>query len=309
MLSQTTVFFAVVFAMLLSFAQIQAEEIPNGIMANYYAHWKRAGTGNAGSTTIVPSTTREPDTTTMSPTVNKQTTTQQQPQSTKPNSPTKDTTPVQQSTKDSTSQEQGSTSVVRTTSVPTSVVIKTTDSQGNTKTTSVSTKSIQTTTQAVKNSAVTGKGTTINAATLTKKTVLSKALVGSNTKKVTRTSFFKQNGKETSSVYVTSVVVPTTTGYAKTTVAPSLADGGGNGGGGLSGSTKAVVGGVVGGIGGAAVLAGIGFVLWRLFAKKKNDGYQAHDEKYNPNRESTMTFGSEGYNSSYGGRVNAASNF
>jgi len=112
-----------------------------------------------------------------------------------------------------------------------------------------------------------------------------------------------------SSVITTDVVVPTTTGFAKTTVTPSLADGGGSGSG-ISGGTKAVIGGVVGGIGGAALIGGLAYVLWRILGKKKQDGaYSDYPEKYGSNRASTMTYGSEGYNSSYGGRVNTARNF
>ena len=65
------------------------------------------------------------------------------------------------------------------------------------------------------------------------------------------------------------------------------------------------------GIGGAALIGGLAFVLWRIWGKKKQEGqYSDYPEKFGgSNRASTMTYGSEGYNSSYGGRVNTASNF
>lgn len=66
----------------------------------------------------------------------------------------------------------------------------------------------------------------------------------------------------------------------------------------------------MGGIGGAALVGGLAYVLWRLYSKKKQEGmYGGYPEKYGSNRESSMTYGSsEGY-SAYGGRVNTASNF
>jgi hypothetical protein len=46
---------------------------------------------------------------------------------------------------------------------------------------------------------------------------------------------------------------------------------------GLSSSSKKIIGGVVGGIGGAILLAGIAFVLWRVYHRKGYDPEQDLD--------------------------------
>lgn len=297
MLTQASRLF-IVFIMLLSFAQIEAEDIPKGINMPHYNR-AVAATGNSPSSTPDPSSS-PPDKSPTPPS-------SKNPPSTNDNKQTSSDNNEPSSTK----VQPKSTSVVEKTSIPTVIKVTTTNKDGSKVTSEVSTTKVAKTTQQVKNSFVTGDGTVINAATLTAKTVIKTPLVSSKTIHSTYTSTWTSNGVVHSTVLTTDVVVPTTTGFAQTTISPSLANGGGSGSG-LSGNTKAVVGGVVGGIGGAALVGGIFFVLWRVYGKKKRENrYSDYTEKYGgSNRESTMTYGtgSEGY-SSYGGRVNTASNF
>lgn len=109
-----------------------------------------------------------------------------------------------------------------------------------------------------------------------------------------------------SSAFTSDFVSRSTTGYARSTISPSLAEGGGNGSN-LSTNNKAVIGGVVGGLGGAVAIGGLVFALWRVWGRKKQHAREQYTDVQSK-RESAMTFNSEGY-SNFGGRVNTASNF
>lgn len=245
---------------ILGFSQINAEDIPHGIMPKRQA----AGTGATSS------------------------------------SSSSSTSP--------TSHSSSSVKVTSISTIPTTVKVVTTNPDGKTTTKSVSTDSLTTQTTTKKNSFVTLGSTTLNAATLDHTTVVSHALVTKQTSESTFTSYWTSNGDVHSAVYTTKIVSASTTGFAATTIAPSLADGGGNGSN-LSTNTKAVIGGVVGGIGGAAAVGAMVFALWRVWRKKKEQQDDDYPESYaKSNRESAMTFSSEGY-SNPGGRVNTASNF
>jgi len=49
----------------------------------------------------------------------------------------------------------------------------------------------------------------------------------------------------------------------------------------MSASTKATIGGVVGGVGGAILLGGIAFAVWRVWGRKKHGDDE--DDIYDPN--------------------------
>jgi len=132
------------------------------------------------------------------------------------------------------------------------------------------------------------------------------------------------NGGSTfSSVVTGDRVVASTTGYATSTVSPSVQNGGGSGGsgsGGISTSSKKIIGGVVGGIGGAILVGGIAIVLWRMYARKQKSKVTEDDiifagqndslmrEKEIGNTGVPLRSNSEHYHNP-NGAVNTASNF
>lgn len=85
----------------------------------------------------------------------------------------------------------------------------------------------------------------------------------------------------------------------------------------MSSNTKAIIGGVVGGVGGALLLAGLGYTAWRIWGKKKN----LHDEDaFDPNigQDKLSSSTADNSNSPFNrtldqyhnpGPVNQASNF
>lgn len=82
----------------------------------------------------------------------------------------------------------------------------------------------------------------------------------------------------------------------------------------MSPNSKAIIGGVVGGVGGAILLAGLAFVAWRLWGKKRgtrlpqDDPYAGNEETLQ--KENDGTDGLERYRTGgQTGPVNAASNF
>jgi uncharacterized membrane protein YebE (DUF533 family) len=90
----------------------------------------------------------------------------------------------------------------------------------------------------------------------------------------------------------------------------------GGGGGGMSSSTKATIGGVVGGIGGALLLAALGYTAWRIWGKKKNlhdddlyDPNTNHEDKLSGTTVDSTPFRSTLEQYHQPGPVNTASNF
>jgi len=82
----------------------------------------------------------------------------------------------------------------------------------------------------------------------------------------------------------------------------------------LSSSSKKIIGGVVGGIGGAILLGGIAFAVWRVYGRKKpvddTDMYDpnAHNDKVGaPTGDSPFKNTLDQYHTP--GPVNTASNF
>lgn len=123
------------------------------------------------------------------------------------------------------------------------------------------------------------------------------------------------DGQTSIGTRTSQTVIPT-----ETDVDPASLSGGSNGGGssGLSESSKKTIGGVVGGVGGALLLAGLGYTAWRIWGKKKN----LHDEDaFDPNIGQDKLSSSTADNSSASpfnrtldqyhqpGPVNQASNF
>lgn len=270
----------------LGFAQIGPQDIPNGIMPNKR---QAAGTGvtpSSSPTTSIPPTTSN-------------------------SSPTQSSTPTHSTTANSSPTQSTSVVVhVSSTSVPTTVKVTTTNADGSTTTSEISTNTVSkhTTTETRKNSFVTLGSTTINAGTLSHKTTVRSPLVTTHKYESTYTSRFTHDGTVGSSVFTSTGERTSTTGFSTHTIDPSLADGGGSGSN-LSTNTKSVIGGVVGGVGGAVVVGALAFVLFRVRGNRKK---QTNVDDYNDamsksNRDSSMTFGSEGY--SHVGRVNTASNF
>ena len=286
------------FAFLLGFASIRADELPAGIMPQ-----KRqvAGTGVSSQ-----SPQPQPSTSSQSP--------QPQPSSNPPPTTSEDNTP----TSSNTQQNNPSSSV------PTVIQVTTTNSDGSTVTSSVSTKTLVPksssaveTKSGSKNSVVKVGSKTIDPATLSKKTTVRQPLVTQETRKQTLTSTWTgADGQVHHSVYTTENVFASTTGYATATIAPSLANGGGDGSN-LSSHTKAIIGGVVGGIGGAILIGGLAFVAWRLWGKKRQEAdaddysYSPHDSINAQKRYSGATLMTDGYQSTgpSSQRVNTASNF
>jgi len=270
---------ATMFAFLLGFATINAEEIPDGIMPQ---RRQVVGTGVTTSSTPTTSTT-QPDTSTSNPPTT----------SDNNNTPSTSTTiPLTSSNADGTQ----TTTHVKSTS-PTS------DTTSN--------PAVETT-KGTANSVVKVGSTTIDPATLQHKTTVREPLVTKATKHQTFTSTWTSHGQVYSSVYSTEHVFASTTGYATATIAPSLANAGGNGSN-LSTNTKKIIGGVVGGIGGAILIGGLAFVVWRLYGKKRNQDVQ-QDDLYSSDslsaqkRLSRNTLDTQPY-SNPNGAVNQASNF
>ena len=82
-----------------------------------------------------------------------------------------------------------------------------------------------------------------------------------------------------------SVIAETTSRAANATSSAGLNSSNNTGGNsGLSSAQTKIIGGVVGGIGGAALVGGIAYVLWRLYGRKKSDDDE--DDLYDPNGES-----------------------
>lgn len=269
------------FAFLLGFATINAEEIPDGIMPQ---RRQVVGTGVTSSSTPTTSPTQSDTTTSNSPTTSNsgKTTSSQSP-----------SIPVTSTSADGT----------QTTAHVTS------DSITSDKTTN---SEVQTT-KGTDNSVVKVGSTTIDPATLAHKTTVREPLVTKATKHQTLTSTWtNQNGQVVSSVYTTANVFESTTGFATATIAPSLANAGGDGSN-LSTNTKKIIGGVVGGIGGAILIGGLAFVVWRLYGKKKSQDVQ-QDDLYSSDslsaqkRFSGNTLDTAPY-SNPNGAVNTASNF
>lgn len=78
---------------------------------------------------------------------------------------------------------------------------------------------------------------------------------------------------------VTSVGTATyTDGQSTSTSAPGLAQGYGGGSSSLSSVGKKVIAGIVGGVGGALLLAGIGYVVYRVWFRKNR--HEANEDDY-----------------------------
>lgn len=284
MIALATRLVAIMLAFVFGFASIGAEALPEGIMP------KRAvvGTGVSTSTSATPSSTIISSATpsaTPSSLAPGSSTASSAAASTSKTSKNGGQTTSQQS---ASSQSQASQSQApSSTSVPTTIAVKTTKSDGSVVTSSISTHTLVPDSSTSKTGAVqTESGSkhsvvkigssTIDPATLSHKTTIRTALVAHETRQSTVTSLYTSNGQTFSSVYSTENVYASTTGYATATIAPSLANGGGNGSN-LSTHTKSIIGGVVGGIGGAILIGGLAFVAWRLWGKKKRQA-DAHDD-------------------------------
>ena len=329
------------FAFLLGFASIRAEDIPAGVMP-----LKRqvAGTGGVSQSNPPPASTSQPqpdpstsdpptsdspDPTSDAPTP---TSNSPDPTSDQPNNPStiQDSTPSTSANNNGNDNSNnnnnnnnndnnsgGGGGQQSVTSTPTTVAVTTTNADGSQITTHIATSAAVgpvATVKGSKNSVVKVGSTTINPKTLDHKTVITSALIAKHTQQSTYTSYWTSDGQVYSSVVTTNRVVSSTTGFATATINPSLADGGGDGSN-LSTNAKKIIGGVVGGIGGAILIGGLAFVAWRLWGKKKReaaeqdeygDGSQ-NDSLRREKRSSAMTFDTEPYHSP--GRVNTASNF
>ena len=134
--------------------------------------------------------------------------------------------------------------------------------------------------------------TTIEISTSTREESTTPSEVTSASETSSQSSVFVPTSITQSQVIVYTTVVDGSTSIASRTtssvvstsslVNPSSLSNSSNGGGssGLSDSTKKTIGGVVGGVGGALLLAGLGYTAWRIWGKKRN----LHDEDaYDPN--------------------------
>ncbi|KPI36527.1 uncharacterized protein AB675_4406 [Cyphellophora attinorum] len=93
------------------------------------------------------------------------------------------------------------------------------------------------------------------------------------------------NGVTSVGTKTSSTVIPTSTDVDSS----SLASNNSSGGGGLSDTAKKTIGGVVGGVGGALLLAGLGYTAWRIWGKNRN----LHDgDAYDPNQAQEKLSGS-----------------
>ncbi|KAF7194692.1 hypothetical protein HII31_03954 [Pseudocercospora fuligena] len=304
------------------FAQIRAENIPDGILPKN----KRqvVGTGVTTSTTMAstsdtPSSTAEP-------------TSQTSQAETTPT--TSDNTPTSQPTSDAettptSDQTTAAETTAPTSTVPTTIDVTTTNADGSTVTSRIATRTavagsgttgIVKTTSGKSSDLVVVGSSTINRSTLSSATVITSALVASETQRSTYTSYWTSDGTAYSSLVTTEQVVASTTGYATATISPSLADGG-SGGSSLSTSSKKIIGGVVGGIGGAILVGGLAVVAWRIWGKKKRQAVpqdEYMDSQNDSLRKERIASGSgleryqQPHNAPYqnpGGSVNTASNF
>jgi hypothetical protein len=134
----------------------------------------------------------------------------------------------------------------------------------------------------------------------------------SATQQIITTFTTESDGSTIIGTRTSSTVVPTTTN-----VDPATLPDGDNGGGssGLSESAKKTIGGVVGGIGGALLLAGLGYTAWRIWGKKKT----LHDDDlYDPNHQEKLSTSTDNQSTPFRnnleqyhqpGPVNTASNF
>lgn len=106
---------------------------------------------------------------------------------------------------------------------------------------------------------------------LTRATTYTSALVSTETQEYSTTILTLVGSQTVASVITTGRLITHTTGFATITASPSLGEQSGNSGSsGLSSTSKKVIGGVIGGVGGAALLAGLLLVAWRLWGRKKN---------------------------------------
>ncbi|EME44664.1 hypothetical protein DOTSEDRAFT_72201 [Dothistroma septosporum NZE10] len=294
----------------LGFAQVRAEDIPAGIIPQ-----KRqvVGTGVTTSTSMATTDSTSPTSATQ------ETTPTSASSTTEPTSAS--ASPTSDEPTSSTAQTTEQTSQAPTSTIPTTIDVTTTDSAGSQITTRIATSTavvessssgiVSTGTGSASNQVVIGSST-INRSTLSKATVVTNALVASETIPSTYTSFWTTDGTVRSSLVSTQRVVASTTGFATATIEPSLQGGSGGGsGGGLSSSKKAIIGGVVGGVGGAIFVGALAIFAWRLWGKKKRERLP-HDDAIDSQdgsvrKESRASGGLNNY--TYGGNVNTASNF
>ncbi|KXT10147.1 hypothetical protein AC579_509 [Pseudocercospora musae] len=303
------------------FAQIRAENIPDGILPKN----KRqvVGTGVTTSTTMA-STSDTPSSTAES---TSQTSQAENTSTTNDNTPTSQPTSGAETTP--TSDHTTAETTAPTSTVPTTIDVTTTNADGSTVTSRIATRTavagsgttaIVKTTSGKSSDLVVFGSSTINRSTLSSATVITSALVASETQRSTYTSYWTSDGMAYSSLVTTEQVVASTTGYATATISPSLADSG-SGGSSLSTSSKKIIGGVVGGIGGAILVGGLAVVAWRIWGKKKRQAVPPDeyiDSQNDSLRKERIASGSgleryqQPHNAPYqnpGGSVNTASNF
>ncbi|KAM3420713.1 hypothetical protein BST61_g3963 [Cercospora zeina] len=259
---------SVMLGLFLGFAQIGADELPGGIVPN-----KRQVVG-----TGVTSSASEPTSSEMSSSSNSappEETTSSAPNTNPPPPTSSQPTPSQTTEPTPTTAPAPSTS-----NVPTSIDITTTNSDGSTVTSRIATSTAVG--PASTSSEVVELGsTTIHRSTLTSATVITAPLVTSITEQLTFTSTFSSAGSVFTSTGTTQRVIASTTGFATSTIAPSIQESGsGGGGGGLSSSSQKIIGGVVGGIGGAILVGGLALVAFRIWGKKKAQKEAAMDPFY-----------------------------
>ncbi|EME83764.1 uncharacterized protein MYCFIDRAFT_210699 [Pseudocercospora fijiensis CIRAD86] len=291
------------------FAQIRADSIPDGILPKN----KRQVVGTGVTTTTTMASTSDTPSSTTEPT------SETTPTTTQPTS--EETTP--------TSAQTTSAETTPTSTVPTTIDVTTTNSDGSTVTSRIATRTavsgsastglVKTTSGKSSDIVVVGSST-INRSTLSSATVITSALVASETHRSTYTSFWTSDGSVYSSLVTTDQVVASTTGYATATISPSLADSS-SGGSSLSTSSKKIIGGVVGGIGGAILVGGLAVVAWRIWGRKKRPAVPQDeylDSQNDSIRKERIASGSgleryqQPHNAPYhnpGGSVNTASNF
>jgi len=207
-----------------------------------------------------------------------------------------------------------------TTTSPTSVPSTVTDSDSVTEETSVTTEppsttvEVSTSTQSQPTQETTSEETS-SRPSASSAVVTSTRVPTQVTSNVLTTFTTVTDGQTRVGTSTSQTVVPT-----ETDVDPASLSGGGNGGGssGLSDSAKKTIGGVVGGVGGALLLAGLGYTAWRIWGKKKD---LHDDDAYDPNMAQDKLSSSTADNSSASpfnrtldqyhqpGPVNQASNF